>query len=781
MKKLLFALLVIGLAKTGLFSAVLKIHVFDNKNQPVHNAAVSIVELNRLFNTSDGPEITVEVTNGVYTLIAAAEGYYKKKQSVAVNGDRTIDIVITGGTYNLGEITVFGKANKGEAISKTKVSEGQIKEVTQGFVNDVVKTLQMMPGVATSGSTFDSRMYIQGGTFWETISSFDNIIVITPFRWGGRISIFNPNWVNEIELYTAAFPSIYGQGLSGVIDVKSKDGKTNAIGGLFDLSAATMEFMLEGPLGPNDTFLINLRRTFYDFIANGGQAGVQYPYFWDGLLKYSHMFNPNEKLSFDVFGSAEGMKVTLSASDVDPNMAGGNFEYLTYILIASCNYYSKSELGDELILTGGFTYNRQDLNYNQDIATQFKILGDQYSGQLGLNYYINSLERNRIKLGFVTIGYKARLESDIDQYVLDYAMNWTNIANVHNVNDNIYILYSSAYAMDGIELFDNFIIQAGVRGEVFKAYIADGQETGWMYNINPLVGLKLEFTKYWDVFVRASKANQFPFNVNNLLFNYNIKDERNYQAIAGIDFENKELCFRLEGFYKSYNNIVEQDIASQLNNNGLREAFGFDVYLQKKAEPNGWFNGWVSYTYINAIEKITNRSPETLAQQYKSPLDEWFVPDYVRNHTASAIVEFTYRTNDTTPGLNFMKDWKISLDVRVMSGKPYTPATNFSQLAITNGTDVYQKFLLYYGKFNSEWTAPQINISLKISFPYSLFSLLELFGVKNFETSSYFSFGNLLNWENVVDYSYTVKDGALQKVAIKDLGFTFLGGMQIKF
>ena len=780
-KKIACVLLLVGLAKISLFSAVLKIHVVDGQNKPVPNAAVSIMELNLLFNTSAGPEITVEVTNGVYTMIAAAEGYHKKKQAVAVNGDMSVDLVISSGTYNLGEITVYGKANKGEAISKTKISGEQIKETTQGFVNDVVKTLQAMPGVSTSGSSFDSRMYIQGGTFWETISAFDNIFVISPYRWGGRISIFNPLWVEHIELYTAAFPSIYGQGLSGVIDVKSKDGKTNGIGGMFDFSAATMEIMLEGPLSDKDSFLFDIRRTFYDFIANGGQTGVQYPYFWDGLLKYTHMFNKNEKLFFDLFGSIEGMDMKLTADTAGPNQDGGSFHYVTYNLIASANYSSKSDAGDQIDLFGGFTYLRQDINYSQDISIKVQQIDNEYSGQVGVNGYINSAEHHRIKLGGLIMGFTGDLDMNIDQYILDYAMNWTNIFSSHEMYSNIYLWYGSAYVMDDIELFDSFIVQAGVRGEIFKASIKDGDATDVLYNINPLIGLKFEISKYWDIFVRGSLANQFPTQLNNVMMNNAIKDVKNYQTIAGIDFENAEYSFRAEGFFKHYYNIVEQDFALQVNNAGIRDAYGFDVYLQKKAAKNDWFNGWVSYTYINALEKITNRSPENMSQHYMTPQDEWFVPDYVRNHTVSAIAEFTYRTNDTTPGLNFLKDWKLSVDIRVMSGKPYTPVTNFSTLSVTNGVDVYNKYLMYYGAYDSEWTPAQLNISLKISMPYSLFSLLELFGVHDFETSSYFSFGNLLNWDNIVDYTYLVKDNALQKTAIKDLPFTFLGGMQIKF
>ncbi len=782
MKKFLFTVLLVGLTKIGLFSAVLKIRVLDGQKQPVKNAAVSILELNRLFNTSAGTEISVEVTNGVYTIIAAAEGYHKKKQAVAVNGDMVVDLVITSGTYNLGEITVFGKANKGEAVSKTKVTSEQIKETTQGFVNDVIKTLQAMPGVATSGSSFDSRMYIQGGSFWEAISGFDNMVVLNPARWGGRISIFNPNWVEHIDLYTAAYPSLYGQGLSGVINVKTKDGNTNAVGGLFDFSAATLELMLEGPFGPNDTFLVNIRRTFYDFIANTSAPGYQYPWFWDGLLKYTHFFNPNEKLAFCIYGSAEGLHLTVNGADAgDPSVDGGEFNYSTYQMIGSVNYYSKASDGNELSLYGGFTYIGQDFDFMQDISTKVKEKANQYSVQIGLNYFINSIDRHRIKFGVLGLAYKADVDMNIDQYILDYAMNWTNIANVHTTYDNLYLGYASAFAMDDIELFDRFIVQAGIRGEMYKAFLKEGHETEILYNVNPLIGLKLEFTKYWDVFVRGAMANQFPINMINLMRKDNLKDEKNYQAIIGIDFENNEYMFRMEGFYKFYYSLVETDIVDSLRNNGVRDVFGFDVFLQKKAAKNDWFNGWITYTYVNALEKITNRSPENMAQQYTDPTDQWFVPNYVRNHTVSTIFEFTYRANDSTPGLNFLNGWKLSFDIRLMSGKPYTPVTNFAQMTITNGADVYTKYLMYYGEYDSEWTPMQVNVSMKISMPYSLFSILEAFGVKDLETSSYFSFGNLLNWDNVVDYSYAVKNGVLERTDIKDLPFTFLGGMQVKF
>jgi hypothetical protein len=63
--------------------------------------------------------------------------------------------------------------------------------------------MQAMPGVSSSGGTFDSRMYIQGGDAYEWIAAMDGVFIMNPTRWGENISMFNPNIVDTIDLYTA--------------------------------------------------------------------------------------------------------------------------------------------------------------------------------------------------------------------------------------------------------------------------------------------------------------------------------------------------------------------------------------------------------------------------------------------------------------------------------------------------------------------------------------------------------------------------------------------------
>jgi hypothetical protein len=777
MRKLLFILAAVFLAGS-LFAYNLTVTVLV-KDRLLPDATVAVAE-KKLSDMSDdsGRVLFKDIPAGKYTIIGVAAGYEKAVQEINIsNADLNINLNMTHIVFEMGEVTVSGKRNRGKVSTETSIHQDEIKKTVQGFMNDSARVIQAMPGVSSSGSTFDSAMYIQGGANYEWIAAMDGVFILNPNRWGGRISMFNPNIVDTINLYTAGYPAQFGQGLSGVIMVNSKNANNEKWKGFVDLSAATLEVLAEGPISSNVTFLFNFRRTFYDFIAplfmSGDSTGVQFPYLWDGIMKINWDITPNDTLSFMAYGSLEGMnwKMSGSSDGAEGTSQDGAFFYEDWNTIASLKY--NHEFGNEdafdIIVAGMPRFGKYRLSGSPTFSMDFD--SKEYDFQLAGNYYLNSIKGNKFQTGFAAIFALGEFTGVSKSYYLNTLGVWTNQSFEEKVS-NICGGYAGAYIMDNWEILPSIILEAGIRGEYYSRVKSQAYD--------PQCGIKFELSKEWDVYFRSGLYQLFPMEfmkTDPTYGNADLTSEKVIHYIGGIDFSDKNFSFRLEGFYKNYYDLIEDDSDYHYNNHGVRNVYGGDVYLQKKAVKGDWVSGWLAYTYVNGLELVTERSPEKIDSPYPTPLNTWFMPTYLRAHTLSTLLELTYNKNDGTPWLNWMDQWRISFDFRALSGKAYTPVTNFIS------SDIPGVGTMYYfqnGGYNSAWTPPVLKLDIKVTFQGSPLSLLNIFGI-NIDSTSYISFINVFNNENITDYAYSIKNGQLQQVAIKDFPFMVLGGFRVDF
>jgi hypothetical protein len=88
---------------------------------------------------------------------------------------------------------------------------------------DVVKALQALPGVVAS-SDFSSKIYVRGGGADQNLFLFDNAPVYSPVHFFGLFSTFLVEGVDEVNFYKGGFPSRFGNRLSSVVDITTRDG-----------------------------------------------------------------------------------------------------------------------------------------------------------------------------------------------------------------------------------------------------------------------------------------------------------------------------------------------------------------------------------------------------------------------------------------------------------------------------------------------------------------------------------------------------------------------------
>ncbi len=758
----------------------LEISVTDTEHAPLPEAGVAITELNlEGYTDTDGLIVFPSVSPGEYTVIVVLPGYHKLEQRLVLkSGNQRITLILNRTVIEVEETTISEKRDRGRVQSRTTIQEKDIDKSTQSVINDAASTVKTLPGVSSSGDTFDSNMYIQGGAQDEWVACLDGIYITNPCRWGGRISMFNPTFISSLDLYTAGYPALFDQGLAGILDVTVKEGSSSAWSGFADMAAASAEIMVNGPLSDNGSLYVNARRTWYDLLMplimqKEDMQGVQFPYLWDGICKISYNITPRDSLYFLAYGSYEGMNMRMDSEITGlDSPEEGRFHYEQLKALTGIRYLHGFNDEDymESILAVLPNLGRGDFSNSSVEGNSFDFAGA--NAEAFQYFHINSLKGHHLTLGGGVLTGLFGGEFSSWYYAFDADQNWVKIESGAEY-DSFIPLFGMVTIEDDWEIFPHVIIEAGA---VANGYLNNGE-----VNILPRGGLKYEITPEMDVFVRGGMYNFYPFDLSYLDKKYgnpDLKSSKAVHAIGGFDFSNRDFIFLAEGFYKYYYDLPMRDTVLNFNNNGIRHVAGCDVYLQKKANENDWVSGWISYTYVYAREMVTERSAEITGREpYSQPVGEWYTPSFVSEHTMSMVLELTYRENTVTPFFNWLNGCKISFDVRLLSGKPYTPVTGVDIVDI-GGTD---RYLFHYGDYNSEDMPLIMKLDIKITIPSSLFSLFNLCGA-NIKSSSYISFINVLNSNNVYQYIYDVdQNDNLVRKEVRDYPFMILGGMRVEF
>ncbi|MGC8765414.1 MAG: TonB-dependent receptor [Brevinematia bacterium] len=753
--------------------------VVKEKKSPVEDATVVILEKKLQSKTEKGGNAVFEnIEAGKYTLIVVMPGYEKFSKEINVEAeDIEVNVELKRVSVSLGEVTVEEKREKGKVPAAKKISEDEIKNASQCYLNDAIKVVQSMPGVGTSGYMMDAMMYIQGGDWYENIFLMDGVVLINPYRWAGRVSMFNPNWIDSLDLYTAGYPPYLAQGLSGALVAKLKEGNNERLKGYFDLSSASSEIGLDGLVGSNVTFYFNIRRTYYEFLIPlfvKVDEGVQYPHITDGIFKLTFTPTLDDKISVFFYGSEEGMKwkLTGNVSAGEPEY-NGEFYYYNYNAIFGTRYDRRLTEKDSLDIILGCTWTENYSKLDADPVGIYEAESRLINFQSLVNLYINSFDGHKFQTGgAIILPYLIEDKETVKFYSLDANGNWTNSFSYEDKLSNYMMPYYAGYIMDNWEFIKSLILEVGGRVEYYKP-------TGETV-FNPVGGLKWEITEDASIYVRGGKYNFYSFNfyqIDEKYGNPDLRSEKAYHCLGGAEYDKEAYLVRVEGFYKWYYDLIYEDGDKNFNNDGFREVYGGALYLQKKKRKTDFWNGWLSYTYVHGLEKVTNLGTPDPAFPSALPIDEWFVPSFLREHNLSINLELINKLRFDNPRIDWLYNWSLSFDFKLMTGKPYTPITNFVSAEIPGaGTQYYYN----YGKYNSEFTPLHHKLDVKITIPSGPFDFLKLFGLK-FESSSYVSFINIYNHENIYDYHYVIKDGKLQKEGLKDFPFMILGGFKIEF
>ncbi|KPQ18863.1 MAG: membrane protein, partial [Algoriphagus marincola HL-49] len=193
-----------------------------------------------------------------------------------------------------------------------------------GSLNDPSRMATSLAGVS-SANDFRNDIIIRGNSPSGLLWRIEGLDIPNPNHFasmgntGGPVSLLNINVLSKSDFIIGAFPSEYGNALSGVFDLSLRDGNNEDREHTFQVGFNGLELGMEGPIGKNGgSYLANYR---YSTVELLGMLGIDFG--TDGAIpKYQDIsFNvnlPTKKAgTFKLFGIGGTSQINFKADPPD--------------------------------------------------------------------------------------------------------------------------------------------------------------------------------------------------------------------------------------------------------------------------------------------------------------------------------------------------------------------------------------------------------------------------------------------------------------------------------
>ena len=185
------------------------------------------------------------------------------------------------------------------------------------------------------------------------------------------------------------------------------------------------------------------------------------------------------------------------------------------------------------------------------------------------------------------------------------------------------------------------------------------------------------------------RRNTTSADQNDILGNPNLTYQKTIQYSFGIKYKlGENYSIDVEGYFKDeFDKINAGDVREQhlVRQQYLNKAYGrprgFELTLERRG--GGYVNGHISYTYSFAFGK-DSKSAEQFEQdlQSREPLTESPLNNDRRHSLQSSIgIAIPQTVKPRLFGVPIPNGWNLSIQTIIMSGKPFTPASNYPGLA----------------------------------------------------------------------------------------------------
>ncbi len=247
---------------------------------------------------------SITLPKGKYVFNYRYMGYSSINKEINLENKIRMDLELTPLETQLEAVVVSGKAAN-EHVSNIEMSteELDIQSIQKmpAFAGevDVIKSIQLLPGVTTVGEGA-AGFNVRGGSVGQNLVLLDEAPVYQSSHLMGFFSVFNPDAVKDVKLYKAGVPAQYGGRLSSILDIRMKEGNNKEYDVSGGIGTVFSRLSVEGPIKKDKaSFIVAARRSYADVIAklftDALDDGTSL-YFYDLTAKANYHINANNRI-----------------------------------------------------------------------------------------------------------------------------------------------------------------------------------------------------------------------------------------------------------------------------------------------------------------------------------------------------------------------------------------------------------------------------------------------------------------------------------------------------
>lgn len=653
-------------------------YVKDASNgETLIGATVLIKELKTGNVTNFYGFYSITLEPGEYIVNYSYIGYETIDRLVSLTSNQRFDIEMKENSTELDVVVVTARAENAN-VSELEMSTNELDiktiERIPAFLGevDIVKSLQLLPGVSTVGEGA-SGFNVRGGGVGQNLVLLDEAPVYQSSHMFGFFSVFNPDAVKDVKLYKGGIPAEYGGRISSILDVRMKEGNiknyevNGGIGTIFSRIA------VQGPIAKEkSSFIIAARRSYIDVLAKPFlQDGLEDVglYFYDITAKANYYINKKNRVYLSGYLGRDDF-----AFDERQGFGWGN----ATATLRWNHLYSDKLFSNTTLVASNYDYG---FRFGETSEDEFIWDSDIYTYNLKQQFTLFANPKNELSFGGDLILYRflpAEVEGASAGDRIDLSLDSRKslesalyIGNKQQVSNKLTLQYGVRFSrfqyLGGGTVYTFNDTIPGVRRDVVAERETDRFEKIQSFNnleprfsanyqIDQKTSIKASYQRMVQyIHLTSNTAASLPTDVWIPSTN-NINPVRGDQVAIGVfrNFLNNKIEASVEGYYKFNKDEVDYiDGAELLINpyvegdliNGVGRAYGLEFLVKK---PFGRLNGWVSYTLAKTELKMGGINN-----------GEWYPTRFDQRHNLTV-----------TAAYDLSKKWSLSTNFTFISGTP---------------------------------------------------------------------------------------------------------------
>jgi len=644
-----------------------------SSGEDLFGAVIKVKELSNVGTTTNAYGFySLTLDSGQYTLIYRSSGFETQEIKIDLtdNIEKNIELVVPDDVLQVQEVTAAAeKENDNITSSEMNVTRFDPKSIETIPVlfgeKDIMKTLQLKPGIKTAGEG-NAGFFVRGGGADQNLILLDEAPVYNASHLLGFFSVFNSDAIKDVALYKSGIPAEYGGRASSVMDVKMREGSTKKYSASGGIGLISSRLTIEGPIvKEKGSFIVSGRRSYADLFL-GLSTDESIPedtklFFYDLNLKANYKIGKKDRIFLsgyfgrdkfglgDAFGFSWGNATgTLRWNHIVNKKLFSN----TSVVYSNFNYEFNIGSGDEGF---GVRSSIEDWNVKQDFS-----------------FFMNS--NNTFKFGVNAIYHTFK----------PGALTGGNESFNEIILDSRYALELGVYAQHEIKIGTRLNMMYGLRYSGFnlmgtgKSYEfdADGNTTSstdhgswetikYHHGLEPRLSASFILSENNSIKFGYNRNLQYLHQLSNsttssptdvwVPSSNNVKPQVADQLALGYYQNLNKNMFKIsaEIYYKWMQNQIDYRNGADLGLNnevegelvyGDGRAYGLEVQVEKK---KGKITGWISYTLSRSLRSFDqiNNGQEFSARQDRIH-DVSVVLMYRMNKAIAFSASWIYYTGD---------------------------------------------------------------------------------------------------------------------------------------